>query len=759
MRSVGRGPLALLLLAVVFAGGLAGVAATQPATAGGELADFPAVFSGGTDGTDATAPTATGQLSADETASPRSGRSSPATIAPASQAGPESAAVGRDTARQVDGESEQRIILTQQFRRLPDEPGRVEVTYEYSIPDPVVSLRTALPRRGTVTGTDGFTDVNRTIFDWDGDDNDPSLTYTLGVNETSTGDHLAANGSLLFADVGEWSLFRRPGTSTSWDYQSPEEIRLQRETETVGPGAAGEWLVYLGEHEEYTRSTDDQSFRLVVPAVANTTESPEGVLDAMERAANDLSVEEPNETVFTVAAPTESIPWSVRGLTIEGTDAWVGADEALDTTDNIWVHEFVHTVQDYEPTAATRWTREGFATYYAAYQALQHQSLSFEEFRDELSIPDDRQAPVTLSEPSTWVDLANYDRGALVAGQIDRRVRQASDGERTIGAVFAGMNADTDRLNASEFFALVDGAGDGSTDQAIRTAVSTDRPVSMWNRTQHVRAFGGMPPRFDIGLPREDGEYEITGPYRNGTFSGTDRPTLVTGESLVVDAHVRNVGGSSGYYDVALTVDGSVVDGATAEVPAGASRAVPLVYTFDRAGQYTISVGNETETVRVLRPGAASVTGLDVSTRTVQQYGTATVDVTVENGLSIPADRKVTLRRGTEDVATRSVYVGPNATGVVEFAVDFPESGNVTVATNGTDGVEVTVVPRERPTTDPPGPTDTATANGAPNRGDASTTTSAVPGDHSIAVGPGYGVAVAVMIGLLGTLVLLARRG
>lgn len=749
MRSVGQAFLAFGLVAVILVGGHSVAAVVQPATADASTAStlVPSsdVVESSSDRTASVAAGARRPIASPDDPSggavPNSGDGDElAAEEPDSRAGVASA-----PAQQAGRQASAEMVLTQQFRRLPDEPGYVEVTYDYAIPDPVVTLRTAIPERGEITGGDGFTAVNESIFAWDGSTSDPTLTYRLSVNETGSRDHVAANGSLLFADVDEWSLFRRPGTSTSWDYQSHEEVHLNRRIETVGPGAAGEWLVYLGEVDVYTRATDEQDFRLAVPTAANVTERPDDVLDAMERTAADLAVGEPNETVFAVAAPTESVPWSVRGLSLEGTDFWVGADEGLDTTDNLWVHEYLHTVQDYQTTTATAWTREGFATYYAAYQAMQHRSVTFAEFADALSVSDEPPTNVTLSEPDTWATRTPYERGALVAGTIDRRVRQASDDNRTIAAVFAGMNDDTGRLNASEFYGVIERTGNGSLDRAIRTAVSTDRPVSMWNRTQHVRAFDGMPPRIFATIPRSERSptYAVDGPYRNATLPGAETPAIVSGESLVVEAEVTNAGGSAGYYDVALAVDGEVVDTAEGEVPAGAVREVPLEHTFDRAGEYTISVGNDTSTVRVLRPGTASIVGVDVTPGVVQQYESATVGVTVRNSLAIPADRTVTLRRDNVDVASRSVYLEPNATETTEFDLSFPLNGTATVAVDGAGTLEVPVEARELPTR--PG-TTTPNATSSPGL------------EPSSAVGPALGAVTAVVV-LLGTVLLVRFRG
>ena len=614
------------------------------------------------------------------------------------------------------------VSLTQEFRLTPDQPGEVAVTHNFTLDERIANLRTTVPRRVTVTDTVGFSADNETIYRWDGQTERPSISYTLPVNETGSRSYASANGSLLFADVGEWALLRRPVQTTRWQAFGSEPVTFDRQTVTAGPGAAGDSLVYLGEVDLYPRTTDNQTFRLAVPAAANMTESRDDVLDAMERASNDLAVGERDSSVFAVAAPTEGVPWAVRGLSIGDSDFWVGADERLATTDNIWIHEYVHTRQDYDPTTTTRWTKEGFASYYAARQALQYQSVTFEEFAAAMNASTYPSTSATLADPESWDNLTAYRRGALVAGQFDRRIRRASGDGATVDAVVASMNADTDTVNASEFFDAVGAAGNESVRESMRPAVYTNQSVVMWNRSQHVAAFGPLPGRVVYGLPRgvDPGDYRVRGPYRNASLAGNEDFTLVTGESIVVQGRVSNVGNATGYYDVSLRVNDTVVDSADGEVSGGSVSEVPLSHTFATPGVYEIGVGNDTATVTVERPADASIVGFQVTPGSLEQYGSATVSVTVRNDASIPARREIRIDRNDETVFTRSVRLAPKASRTTDVEVTFPNAGAADVLVEGVGSIQVAVesvgrpatATPERTTTEPPTPTP-----GEPSRG------------------------------------------
>ena len=656
------------------------------------------------------------------------------------------ASAKQQPAAQVDAPASDRVVLTQEFRRLPEVPGSVGVNHGFTVPDRVVSLRTAIPARANVTTLDGFDRSNETIYEWDGRTEAPSISYTLDVNETGSRASVAANGSLLFADTGDWALFRRPATSSSWEYRGREDLDSERRSRTVGPGATGEWLVYLGDVAVHQRTVDNQTFRLVTPAAATLEERPERILNGLERAATDLEVDGRAETIFAVAAPTDGVPWAVRGITAGQTDFWVGADESLATPENVWIHEYVHTRQYYRAANETRWTREAFPTYYAAVQAMKHQPVTFEEFADSLARGNNDSAGVTLSEPATWASGSQYDRGALVAGQIDRRIRTASGGERSLHTIMAAMNTDADRVNETEFFQAIEQALNGSSAESIRSAVTSDRPVPMWNQSQHVAAFGGMPARFEYALPplADEHAYRVVGPYRNQTLHDRDPLTVVPGESVVVDAGVENVGGSVGYYDVGLRVGGEVVDTATGPLAPDRVQGVALSHTFERAGEYTIGVGDDARTISVREPARATLVDLAVQPSGVTQYETATVSATVRNDAPIPGERTIRLTRGTVEVVDRSIRLGPNTTRTAEIDVQFPVAGTTTVMAADGRSVTVEVAPAE-------GPPPTRTGHASPSN---ATTQQPV-----VAEGTGFSPVAALLAILVSILTLRSVRG
>lgn len=686
MRSVGQMLLAVVLVVGALSGGVQAAGATHSSS----------------DARSPSSVTADGDSPLPERAVPFSSANRPARLS--------------STRGQVQSAAD--VFLSQEFRLTPERPGHVAVTHNFTLADRIANLKTTVPRRGVVADTVGFTATNETIYQWDGHTDTPSITYRLPVNETGTRSHAATNGSLLFADVGDWALFRRPSVTTRWQAFGRDPVTYDRQTVTNGPGAAGDSLVYLGAVTLYPRTTANQTFRLAVPAAAGMRESPDDVLDAMERASTDLDVGDRDSSVFAVVAPTDGVPWAVRGLSISDAAFWVGADERLASTDNIWIHEYVHTRQAYDPTTTMRWTKEGFASYYAAHQALQYESVTFEEFATAMNTSTNGTAKstnstvtATLADPSTWDNRTAYRRGALVAGQFDRRIRLESGNGTTLDAVVAELNADTDTVNASEFFDAVASASNQSVRQAMRQAVYTNRSVPMWNRSQHVAAFGSLPARFVYGLPRgtDSGEYRVRGPYRNASLAGNDSFSLVTGESFVVRSRVRNVGNALGYFDVGLAVNGTIVDSADGQVPAGSVREVPLSHTFTSPGVYEIAVGNDTATVTVDRPATASIVGFRITRGSIEQYQSATVNVSVRNDSPIPARRVVRIGRNNETVANRSVRLAPETSRSIDVQVAFPEAGNAEVLVDGVGSIQVAVEPIVRQVTATPEPIDSPT--------------------------------------------------
>ncbi|MFW5900275.1 MAG: hypothetical protein ACOCTH_00680, partial [Halodesulfurarchaeum sp.] len=344
-------------------------------------------------------------------------------------------------------DEENQLVREISFELRPDEPGVVGTELRFTIPDQVIELDSAIPDRATVTGTDGFDASGDGNYSWDGETVEPSISLSLSVNRTgdyhlssATGEQATETGEgLMFVDTGDWAVLSVPSASVWWSsYQNEPPVTFVGETAVVGSGVAGDRMVFLGSHTKETRTIDGQTVTVVLPDAATLESSPESVLDVFEAASPHLPSSPVSRSVV-IAAPT-TVEWGPYGLA-DRSDTWVRADQPLDEPGNVWLHEFVHLRQNFSTTTDTQWIREGMPEYYAALLTLEQGRTDFGAFSDHLDRgTQSRYENVVLSQPDTWTELANYAKGALVYGTIDRRIRLDSTQTASARLLFESMN-------------------------------------------------------------------------------------------------------------------------------------------------------------------------------------------------------------------------------------------------------------------------------------------------------------------------------
>jgi hypothetical protein len=648
------------------------------------------------------------------------------------------AAVGSD-ATQTDGGDV--IRQTQTYARVTSEPGEVAVTLRYAIPDRVVGLETHVPAAATVTGTDGFDRVNESVYEWDETPGTATISYRINPNRTieKSGPE-GADGRYLSVDTGEWALLTRSLTPTRWRYTGREPVGYNRTVRTAGPGAAGEEIVYLGEVATFEETAHNQTFTLAVPERATMAASAISVLDSLTNASNGLRVGDRDERVFVVAAPSGAVDWGVEGYQIGDADMWVQSRQSLATANNVWLHEYVHSRQAYETTPETRWTVEGWATYYAAVLTLEQDRIGYDEFRAQLAVGERPvYSDVALTDRSSWTEDANYRKGALVAGRTDADIRSATGRNRTLQTVFQSLNGYRDPVTQSQFLDEVEAAGGASVRDTTATEAET-AAVTMWNETTHRRLFGAIPARIGYSLPPVDREdaYRADSLYRsNAPVGGSEPIRLVTNETLAVDAVVENAGGETGAYNVTLAVNGTVVAAKQGQIDAGDRTEVEVTHTFPDPGRYGINVDGDAVTVVVSEPAAASVTGVSASPREVRQGGRVDVAATVANENDIPGTAAVVFRRDGVVFAEQRLYLPPQTTRTVVRAVTLGDPG--TVALSAGDGQATTAV-------DVTVSTGTAEPTPTPTAATTDPRTTGGTGDGFTALAAGVAVLIAALV-------------
>ncbi len=593
---------------------------------------------------------------------------------------------------------------------MPDAPGEIAVTLRYSVPTDVVDLKTRVPTRATVTSTDGFVPRDGTEYAWDRQTSAPALTYRMPVNETmDVAGPIAGRGDYTFVDRGDWALVRVPPAATGWSWTGSGTIGLSRETTTAGPGAVGDAMAFLGEHREITRTSNGQTFRLIVPTEASLAESPTRILDSLTAASDTLRIGDRDDHVFVVAAPSRSTRWGVRGLQTGSADMWVRDNERLDTADNVWLHEYVHTRQGYTAATDVRWFTEASATYYAALLTLRQNRIGFQAFRDRLALG--TRTPyrnAVLADPTTWDTVAPYTKGALVAGELDRKTRQSSDGTRSLQDVFSRMNSHGSAVTGSSFRELVrQTAGDPTVAQADRYTTTQETPAT-WDRQTHDRVFGTTPARISYALPglEDPSGYRVSGPYRRGSV-GTERPIrIATGETLTLDVVVSNTGGTAGEYDAQLLVNGQRQSRQHGRLGPSETRTLTFTHRFPTAGEYDLGIEGDRVAVSVRKPAKPTVTTIkaEKTAKTPAKTGepryAVVVTATVRNDHSFPAAGTLTLHQNGEPIETRRVELAPDGERTISYNETMARPGEHVYRIDG-QTTTVTVDPSPTPTREP----------------------------------------------------------
>jgi PGF-CTERM protein len=615
--------------------------------------------------------------------------------------------------------------------------GTVGVTTRAEIPDRVTKFRvTLLSANDAAVEADGFepaddADSDASAWEWDGETANPSLTYAMDANETvAEAGPLGARGTYRFVDAGEWALVRTPGTSASWSYtgQYDGQVRLTRENAVDGEGVASQAVAFLGPHEEHVREAGGQRYRLIVPDAAESEATPEEVFAVFESASTALQVGARDETVFAVAAPTDGVEWGVRGLQIGDTDLWVRDVEPAGTATDVWTHEYVHTRQAYRAEPSGRWVTEASATYYAALFALDRGATDFDAFERTLARGErDPDASAVLADPGTWERNPDYTKGALVAGEIDRRLRVATDGSASFATVLRELNAAEEPVTNEDVLDAVEAAAaegaDDETAAAIRDEAerltTTRKTTETWDRSAHAEAFGETPAQVGYDVP-DDG-IRATGEYRDRPVA-RDPVELVTGETLALAVDVTNTGGVEGEYDLSLTVDGESTATRAGSVEAGAETTERFEHAFAEPGTYAVRVAGERLTVAVSEPAPPSVQGVSTDADTVAAGESVRVTGTVGNDAGLPAGSDVEFRVDGETVATAPVRLDADAEGTVERTVTLGEPGASERIGGGDREATVSVVgPEDEASTtvvvEGDGPLGGVTDDGAPGFG------------------------------------------
>ena len=362
------------------------------------------------------------------------------------------------------------------------DPGRVRVALEVGVTTATTEFRVTLPAAVEVTGTDGFDRVEGTTYEWDGRTAAPGLTYRAPVNRT------VGNG-VRFAATDDWALVDMTDVDTAFSWRSRGETGYERRF-AVPNGYAGAAMAYLGDYRVANASAAGQRFTVVHPTVVETPVEPAAYAGTLAGVAEGLSVgaRDPAVTAFIAPPPVgeNGGEGGVGGLAT-GADLWVAADEAtrsdadgVRVNEPIFVHEYVHTRQNYTLAADTTWFTEASAFYYMSLTPYQRGTVPRERFGERFRVPESFR-DATLTETTDARYRAWATKGPRTLAALDRRIRASTNGSRTLQDVFRRMNEAEGNVTYAAFRSMVAATAgeshDDWLDRHVAGAELAQRPV------------------------------------------------------------------------------------------------------------------------------------------------------------------------------------------------------------------------------------------------------------------------------------------
>jgi hypothetical protein len=351
------------------------------------------------------------------------------------------------------------VAQTVTYRRTPANESSVEVTVSFEVHESVQEL--CVNVRGTEVQTVEREHVNYypeeydCEYRWDtlpesGEVGEPSVTFRVPSVRRDDG--------YEFVERDDWALVRASVESTyRTDYANrPSPVENASDPRTtysesfLRSGVASDGILYFGAASVESWRADGETVRVVVPSHA-TVDVP-AVRETIAGAATNVTIGDRNGTA-TLFAATDPIRGG--GVALWTDDAWVHEDAEPGGPQNVWVHEYVHTRQDWVLGERVAWLTEGSAEYYAALASYRQGTLSFRGFHDHTTI--EYGSDVVLANPNApnW-ETAQYTKGSRVLAALDRKIRLATDGNRTLADVLYLVNRHDDEVTYDEFLGMVD---------------------------------------------------------------------------------------------------------------------------------------------------------------------------------------------------------------------------------------------------------------------------------------------------------------
>lgn len=297
----------------------------------------------------------------------------------------------------------------------------VVISYSKSIPTADTSnFAVDLPLGATLESQHGFErgDFSNSLF-WNDSAANHTITYRMkdiNIEQRSS--------SARYPSGENWIL---AGT--------PEHHGAEIHLSTRGAGYIGSGTLYLGEYNLHQTQVGCQQIQAIVPKAARLTDV-EQRLRELEVAARSLPVGHQYRTVRVFVSPKQ--PGDAAGFVKHFENEIVVVDhQPLQSSSVVWIHEYVHTVQDIQPKSEFAWFIEGSAQYLSLRIAVEH-GFIFPRMYDLLLLQGSQKFSTNMT--NSIHEPVAYDRGAVMLSILDRELYHTHN--RTVVELLREANND-----------------------------------------------------------------------------------------------------------------------------------------------------------------------------------------------------------------------------------------------------------------------------------------------------------------------------
>lgn len=291
--------------------------------------------------------------------------------------------------------------------------------------------------------------------------NDTRQSMTISYNYSTKPVSRRGIHRVQFYDRKSWAFAPSVRTSTR-----NANLTTKSEGVVVGP------YVYFGDYYSNSVQADGQDIKFIVGKGSHL--NTEWATESIQSTSSYVQFGTKPENISILAIPAS--PEKYSGLTIFSRldqqsivilgKVSEGKYGILSKTRSPLVisHEYVHTRQiNWELGPKMTWLREATAHYYAIETLYRSNTISDEAYRTYWLM---QQNGITrgaiLTNQSTWGPRTEYSRGAFVLAELDRRIRDTTDGNASLQTVIQKASLDS-YTSFQEFNSTIERVADEKT--------------------------------------------------------------------------------------------------------------------------------------------------------------------------------------------------------------------------------------------------------------------------------------------------------